>query len=219
MSGRSSARERALILVALVGCGSSGGATGSAAAPAEADPAAVTALARTMLANAPTPGGGRDRTAADPRGALPLTQNALLRLAGQAIAADPEHADWLNPPELDGAPVRAMLAAAPGSPAARQAAAAVLAAPAALVYRIDNVDAPLALGVKELKIGTVGARLIRYEKGAPVCIQVFHWQNDREVARKAIEASDRAIVDPAVAANLRADLTARYLATAPRVTP
>ncbi|MCE9573504.1 MAG: hypothetical protein K8W52_10125 [Deltaproteobacteria bacterium] len=215
MSGRSSAREWALIAL-LAGCGSSG-----AAPPAvpEADPAKVTAWAAAMLTNAPTLGMVRDCAAADLRGALPLTQNSLLRLAGKPLTPDPEHADWLNPPELDAAPVQVLLAAAPGSPAARQAAAAVLAAPAALVYRVDNVDAPLALGVKELKRGTVGARIIRYEKGAPVCVQVFFAQNDREVSRKAIEASDRAIVDPKVAAGLRADLTARYLATAPRVTP
>jgi hypothetical protein len=218
MSGRSSAREVALAALIAAACGHGGGDV--AAPPAEADPAKVTAWAAAMLANAPSPGGAPDCVAANLVGAIGMTQNSLLRLANKPIAADPEHADWINPPALDSAPVRGLLAAPAGSVQARQAAAAILGAAGALVYRVDNVDAPLAIGVKELKIGTIGARLIRYDRrGTPVCVLVFFVQNDRATSQQAIAASDRAIVDPKVAEGLRADLAARYLAAATNPTP
>jgi hypothetical protein len=212
MSGRSSARSAAAIALAISAsaCGKSHGA--SSAAPAEADPAQVAALARTMVANAPAPAQARDCTHADLAGALTMTHVTLLRLAGDKIANDPEHAAWINPPALDGDAARAMVDAP-----SRAVAAQFLAAPAYVVYRIDNVDAPLALGVKELKIGTIGARVIRYEKtGRPSCVSVFVFQDDQAVSARAIEASDKTLVDPAVAETLREDLTAQLLAHAPR---
>ena len=75
----------------------------------------------------------------------------------------------------------------------------------------------MALGVKELKIGTIHTRVIRYEKnGTPGCVLVFNFQNDRAVSDKAIEMSDKAEIDPAVAKVLRDDLVAQYIKLAPR---
>jgi hypothetical protein len=213
MSARSSARRLVFSAIAIAACGKSH----SAPPPPEADPAQVAALAKAMVQNAPAPGMLHDCTHAELDGALTMTHVTLLELAGNTIANDPEHAAWTNPPELDAAPARALLDGKSDVRAKRQAAAQWLAAPAYVVYRIDNVDAPLALSVKELKIGTIGARVIRYEKsGHPSCVSVFVFQNDQQVSAKAIEASDKTLVDPAVAEGLRKDLTAQLLAHAPR---
>jgi hypothetical protein len=215
MSGRSSTRSAR---VGLAGAALLLGACGKAAPPPapEADPAQVTQLANAMLANAPTMGAVPPCKDGELRGGASLTHNTLLRLGGKTLAADPEHADWINPPELD-APAFHTLIEGGASTAARQAAAAVLAAPFYVVYRLDNVDAPLALGVKELKIGTIGARAIRYDRrGLPTCVVVFFFQNDKELSKKAIAESDKTLVDPAVVMALRADLRAQYLASVPR---
>ncbi len=198
----------------IAACGSSK----QAAPPApEADPAEVATRAAAMLQNAPVMGSARDCTPADLKGGLGMTQNTLLALAHKPIAKDPEHADWINPTELDAPAARALLDQPASSPAARQAAAAWLAAPFYLVYRVDNVDAPLALGVKELKIGNVGGRVIRYEKsGQPGCVIVYNWQNDPKVSEQAIADSDKTLVDPKVEERVRADLRAQYLKVAPR---
>ena len=88
----------------------------------------------------------------------------------------------------------------------------------AIVYRIDLVNAPIALGVKELKIGTIGARAIRYDKtGSPTCVlrvQLPERQGEERLGDRA--AATSAIIDPAVAKAMRDDLTRSCIALAPR---
>ena len=146
-----------------------------------------------------------------------MTHNTLLKIAGQPLAKDPEHADWVNPPALDHTAARTLADPTADPKLARQAAAELLQAPFYLVYRIDNVDAPVAIGVKELKIGTIGARLIRYAKTGRVdCARVFYWQNTPAKNAWAIEKSDRAFIEPGVAKAMQDDLVSEYLRLAPR---
>jgi hypothetical protein len=185
--------------------------------PAEADPGIVVALARTMLEHAPTAGALPDCKPGELSGGLSMTQVTLLQIALRPVATDPEHAAWINPPELDGPAARAMTGAYGSTPARRQAAAELLAAPFYVVYRVDNVDAPMALGLKELKIGTIGGRAIRYEKsGLAACVRVFVFQDDQAVSDRAIAESDKTLIDPKVVERLRKDLAAQYLVHAPR---
>jgi hypothetical protein len=101
--------------------------------------------------------------------------------------------------------------------ARREAAGALLAAPGWLVYRIDMVNAPIALAVKELKIGTVGARAIRYDRaGQPVCVKLFYFQNDKAKNDWAIAKSNKAYIEPEVAKAMRDDLVDQLLKHAPR---
>jgi hypothetical protein len=212
MSGRSSPRELLLIAAALAACGKSG------ASKPEADPAEVKTLADKMAREVPTPAATRDCTPADFNGALPMTWRSLVQLAGRTPATRPEDQDWINPTPLD-APVVRTLIESKDQKAKRQAAAEALAAPAWLVYKVDYVNAPMALGVKELKIGTIGARVIRYEKtGVPGCVLVMNFQNDQKISDDAIELSDKATIDPAIAKILRDDLTAQWIKHAPRGT-
>jgi hypothetical protein len=216
MSARSSTCS-ALAAIAIAACGKSSGAPAQAQAPAEADPAKVVALAQTMLANPPAPAAVRDCGHQDLAGGLTLTQPTLLAIAGKPIANDTEHASWINPSELDAPAARAVVDAHGKSPADRQAAAPFLAAPFYVVYRVDMVDAPLAIAHKELKRGTVSARVIRYERtGLPSCATVFYFQNTKQVSDDAIARSDKTLVDPAVVEMVRKDLYAQYLASAPR---
>ena len=70
----------------------------------------------------------------------------------------------------------------------------------------------MALGVKELKRGAVGARAMRYDKqGRLECVRVFVWQNDKAVSNDAIARSNKALIDPAVAKQLRDDLAVQLL--------
>jgi hypothetical protein len=179
-----------LLLLAIVACG-------HREQPA-ADPAALRALAARMTHNVPAPGALRDCTPEDLHGTS-LTFRSLELLAGEPLSARPEDAEWINPAELDHTP------------------AELRAAKAWVVYKVDLVNAPMALGVKELKIGTVHTRVIRYEaSGAPTCALVFSFQNDPAVSAKAIEVSDKAQIDPQVMKVLREDLVAQYLKLAPR---
>lgn len=214
MSGRSSARDLVGIAcaVALAGCGK------HAAKKPEADPAAVSKLAAKMANNTPTPAAVRECTPKDLDGGLPMTFRSLLLLGKQKLPTRPEEKDWINPTELDAPAVRTLLDGK-DEKARRQAAAELLAAPSFTVYKVDYVNAPMALGVKELKIGTIGTRVIRYEKtGVPSCVQVFFFQNTQKTSDDAIAVSDKAQIDPAVAKILRDDLHAQYVKLAPRGT-
>ena len=62
-------------------------------------------------------------------GGATMTWRTLLVLAGAPIAKDPEHAEWINPPELDAPAARTLVDPKADPTAARQAAAALLAAP------------------------------------------------------------------------------------------
>jgi hypothetical protein len=212
MSGRSS-RRNALALAlacALAACGKSG------PKKPEADPADVKKLADKMAREVPTPAATRDCTPDDLDGGLPMTWRSLVQLSGRTPASRPEDDTWINPTQLDAPPVRTLLDSK-DKRAARQAAAELLAAPHWVVYKVDYVNAPMALGIKELKIGTIGTRVIRYEKtGVPLCVLVFNFQNDPKISQDAIDVSDKPVIDPAVAKILREDLTAQWIKQAPR---
>jgi hypothetical protein len=215
MSGRSSRRDLAAVAAlatVTLGCSK------SAPNKPEADPATVKALAATMASEVPTPAAVRDCAPADLDGGATLTFRTLMVLGDKKIdPMRPEEAEWINPPALDAPAARTLLDPSASATAARQAAAELLAVPHWIVYKVDNVNAPMALGVKELKIGTVGTRVIRYElTGHPSCVLVFFFQNDKAVSDQAIEQSDRAVIDPAIAERLRKDLAAQWVEQAPR---
>jgi len=212
MSARSSARNTFVLAVALAACGK-----GSKAR--EADPAQAQALAKRMIETTPPPAGAPACTA-EQLAAAPLTARTLIQLAGQPMPTNPERADWINPPELDTPSARVLVDPAADETAKRQAAATFLASKAFLVYRVEMVNVPLALEIKELKRGAVGFRAIGYDaKGSPTCILVFNVQNDKAVSEWAMDQTDKAIVDPAVAKALREDLKKQLLAKIPTLKP
>lgn len=210
MSGRSSLRRLALLAAAVCGC--------SHPAPQpEADPAKVGALGKQLVANMPGMAAVRQCKDADFVDATTLTFRSLLLLAGEAPSpTEPRDAEWVNPPDLDAAPIRALLDAKTDATAKRRAAASVLASKAFVLYKVDVVNAPMALGIKELKTGTILSRAIRYEaNGQPTCVINVDFQNDRAKSDWAISVSDKAWIDPAVAKALRDDLAVQFLKNAP----
>lgn len=201
MSGPSSPHSAA-IAIALVASG-----CGGEKVP-EADPAKVTALAKQMIANIPAPAGARDCTVGDLH-AVPMTAATLFQLAGEPLPAKrPEYESWVNPPSLDAPAARVLLDTGASQTDHRRAAATLLGAHAFIVYKVEMVNVPLALEVKELKRGAVGMRAIGYEpNGTPKCILVFTVQNDLAVANWAMDQSNKARIDPAIAKAVRLDLT------------
>ncbi|MEO8553618.1 MAG: hypothetical protein ABI678_26775 [Kofleriaceae bacterium] len=206
MSARSS-----LLSLALVACGH------HAPAAPEADPAKVAALAAQLLDHMPVPVAVRACKPGELAAPVTVTFRTLRQLGGQIPGVEPEQAEWINPQALDTPAARAVLDA-PDATAKRQAAATLLAAPAWIVYRIDLVNAPMALGVKELKTGTVGTRIIRYDRAStqPTCVTVFNFQNTPDKTAWAISVSNKAFIDAAVAKVLRDDLVAQYQKLLPR---
>jgi hypothetical protein len=190
-----------MIAPAVAGCPSKG-------SPPEADPAKLTALAKLMVTNIPPPKGARDCTVGDLH-ATPLTAATLFQLAAEPLPADrPEYAEWINPPALDAPAARVLLDKAASETDRRRAAAALLGATSFIVYKVEMVNVPIALEVKELKRGAVGMRAIGYDaKGSPTCLLVFTVQNDKAVAEWAMDNTNRALVDPAIAKAVREDLT------------
>jgi hypothetical protein len=206
MSVRSSTRDLVLA-AALAACGSR---------PAEADPETVAQLAHTMMRNTPPPAALRACAPADLAGAT-MTHVTLARLAHQQLPDLPHNSDWANPPELDAPAARTLADLHADATDARRAAAVLLAARSYVVYRLDSIDAPIALGMKSLKRGALGGRAIRYERdGRPTCVVVFGIRNDQARSDWAIAHSDRALIDPAVAQAMRDDLAAQYVLNAPR---
>jgi hypothetical protein len=138
---------------------------------------------------------------------LPVSQ-----IAKRPLEDTPENRPFVHPPELD-APAARVLADDKASESDRRAAAGELAlAPFYLVYTIDHVDVPMALGIKELKRGFATGRAIKYDKnGIPQCVRVFLWENDKKVSDDAIAKSNKARIDPAIAKLLSDDLTAQLL--------
>jgi hypothetical protein len=211
MWARSSLRSFAVVAV-LAGCGHK-------AAKPEADPAKVVALAAKMIENTPVPVAVRECKPEELGAPMEVTSRTLHELAGQKVGTQPEDAEWINPHEIETPAVRTFVDTSDAT-AKREAAAVLLAAPAWIVYRIDLVNAPMAIGVKELKIGTIGMRLIRYDKDArPVCVTVFNFQNTQEKTDWAISITNKAYVDAAVAKELRDDLKAQFLKLVPRGVP
>jgi hypothetical protein len=212
MSGRSSARD-AIAVAVLLAC-----VAGCHRRAREADPAKFLVVAERMVANVPTPAAIRDCRPDELVGAT-MTRRTLLLIAHRDLDTQAELADWMNPDELDAAPARVLADPKATDEAKRRATAELLAAPAYFTYKLDMVAAPMALGVKDLKIGTVGGRLFRYDKtGRPECVVLYVFQNDKQKSDRAIELSRASgVIDPAVARELREDLHAQYLAHAPKV--
>ncbi len=216
LSSRPSALFATALLAAL-GASTACGKSSSKKKP-EADPALVKALAAKMAHSVPAPAALRDCSSDDLTGGIPMTFRSLVVLAGLPLPPDkPEYAEWINPPELEADAVRTLMTATAKPIEQRQAAAVLINAPFWVAYKVDMVNAPMALGVKELKTGTIATRVIRYEKtGIPSCALVFFFQNDKAISDDAIAKSDKAVIDPAIAKILRDDLTAQFIKQAPR---
>ena len=209
MSAPSSRRSALVVVALLAACGDK---------VPEADPAKATALAKAMAENPPAPAGVPTCTGPELRDGVRLSWRSLLLLAKDTLRDVPERAEWTNPAALDAPAVRTILDAAAAETARRRAAAVFVRAPAFVVYRIDMVDIPIALNVKELKRGFVSVRAIRYAKGAPTCIRVFNVQNDKAKSEWAMDHSNKATIDPAVAQALRDDYQVQLLATIAQLT-
>ena len=206
------ARSSLLSLAALAACGHK-------PHKPEADPAKVTTLAAKMIDNSPVPAAVPECKPEELAAPIEVTFRTLHELAGQPPGKGNEDAEWINPHDLDTPAARTFIdTAAPTQK--REAAAELLAQPAWLVYRVDLVNAPMAIGVKELKTGTIGMRLIRYDRNArPMCVTVFNFQNTPEKTEWAISISNKSYIDAAVAKELRDDLTAQMIKLLPRGVP
>ena len=192
-------------------------ACGKSAPPApEADPAKVIDIAKKISMNMPGMSTVPDCKDADYVGTLPVTYRSLVLLAGEVPSVEARDQDWINPVELDATPVRELLEGK-DTKRKRRAAAQMLKANAYLLYKVDVVNAPMALGFKELKIGTVLTRVIKFDRaGVATCVGRVEFQNDQAKSDWAISVSDKAVIDPAVAKALRDDLAAQYVKNAPR---
>jgi len=212
MSARSSARrERELLGIAVtVAVVLAGAGCGKSAAAPEGDPAKVTKLVKQMLTEVPVPGAARKCSYAELMGGLTMTKVTALKLAGSPVQKRPEHEEWVNPAELDSPAARELI----GSDASlkRRAAGEFLLAPFYLIYHVDLVDEPLALGIKDFKRGNVGARALRYNRAGKLdCDYVFFWSNDADKKEWAVKKTDRPTVDPAVMEAMQQDLRAQML--------
>jgi hypothetical protein len=209
MSARSSTRELAVAIGALaVAC--------STQHKPEADPARLVPIMKAMDKNTPAPGGAPDCTPEQMVGGATMTQVTLLKIAKEPANPGPERADWINPPELDSPAARELIDPGVDETTRRQAAYELLSAPFFLVYRVELVDAPMALGVKDLKRGTVGTRVLRYDtRGNIVCIRVMNFQSSLEKSDWAILKSNLPVIDPKIAAALRDDLRNEFLRHVP----
>jgi len=204
MSARSSAHSLLLVSV-LAACGK------SAAKAPEADPAKVQKLAAWMLKTIPVPAAVRDCKDSEMVGGATMTKVTLAALAEQPLEKRPEHDDYVNPPDLD-VPAARLLVESKDLTVRRQATAELLLAPFFLVYNIDLVDTPLAIGVKDFKRGHVGARALRYDKKGNIeCQNVFLWTNHPDKQAWAVKLSDKPLVDPAVKLEMQKDLRAQML--------
>jgi hypothetical protein len=209
MSVRSSARS--LLALAGVAC------SGACHRAPEADPAQFLKIADRMVNDVPAPAAVRACKPDELVGA-PMTRRTLLLIDNRELDKIAELSDWMNPTELDAPAAQVLIDPAGDTTAKRRATAELLAAPAYLIYRLDLVAAPMALGVRDLKIGTIGGRLIRYDRaGRPTCVVLFTFQNDKDKSDAAIARSRSApVVDPEVAKAMRDDLHEQYLKLAPR---
>lgn len=206
MSARSSALELAIALIALTACGKK-----ERKLP-EADPAKITTLAKRMVKNVPVPAGAPVCKFEQLMGGATLTKKTLYQLAETTPDKRPDVADYVNPTELDAPAARQILDNPADEKLRRQGAAELLRAPFYLVYHVDLVDTPLALGVKDFKKSTVGARALRYDKTGKIeCLYVFFWTNDPEMQKWAVQQTNRPLVDPAVAQKLQEDLRKQML--------
>ena len=178
----------------------------------EADPARLVPIMKAMDKNTPAPGGAPVCKPDQMVGGATMTQVTLLKIAGDTANPGPEREAWINPPELDVPAARELIDPAVGETTKRQAAYELLSAPFFLVYRIDIVDAPMSIGVKDLKRGTIGSRVFRFgRQGNIECVTVLTYQNSLEKSDWAILKSNLPTIDPKVAQALRDDLRAQLL--------
>ena len=178
----------------------------------EADPDRLTPIMAAMDKNTPAPGAAPGCTPDQMIGGATMTQVTLLKIAHEPANIGPTRDDWINPAELDSPAARELIDPNIDETTKRQAAYELLSAPFFLVYRIDIVDAPMALGIKDLKRGTVGSRVLRYDtQGDIVCVKVMNFQSSLAKSDWAILKSNLAVIDPKVAAELRDDLRAQML--------
>ncbi len=201
MSGRSSLRS--VGLVALAGLAASSACTKKAP---EADPDQVSALADRLLRIMPPLAGVRACVEADYE--LPaLSLVTAIELAKETMPDRPEFERWINPPEIDAPAFRTVLTSK-NETERRRAAHQLLGAKGYIVYRVDMVNVPLALEVKELKRGAVGVRAVGIDRSDKVfCVRNFTVQNDKEKSEWAMKMTTLPTVDPMVAKALRDDLT------------
>jgi hypothetical protein len=185
----------------------------------EIDPAKVQPYAMQIYEGAPSMGSVRACTAADfPPGGMAMTQVSLRKLAGKKPDDESTHHVWVNPPEVDDPVVRLLVDPPAGIDPhlIRQAAWQFLKAPYYIVYRVDNVNAPMALGIRELIRGTVEARVLRHEtNGVATCSKLVYFQNDKAKSDAAIAQSDRTLLDPVVIKQMQDDLHDQYLKKVP----
>jgi len=212
MSGPSFRLSVALVL-ALAAC------SGKKAKAPEADPQKLVTIAQQMAKSFPGPG-AKECDGKDVIGGATFTATTFMAIAGQTWdKTKPEYAEYVNPHELDSPAARTLIDAKATEQQKRQATAELLSAPFYLVYVVDLVNAPMALEVKELKRGTVGARAVRFDKtGMAQCVRVFYFQNDKVLNEEMIAKSNKAVIDPAVAKALRDDLRVQYLKRVPSLT-
>lgn len=188
--------------------------------PLEIDPAKVEPYARDIYQHAPSMGSatkcGDD---AWTPGGIGLTQVSLNRLAHIAPDQDAVHEEFVNPKAADDPLVRLILDPPAGTDPhlVRQAAWKFLQAPYYAVYRIDNMQSPMAIGVKDLKRGTIEARVIKQDRSGKVfCIKRITFQSDPQVSLKAIADADKQPGMPTeVIKALQDDLRVQYLKAVP----
>ena len=214
MSARSSLHSvlPLLVAVAVGGCGK------QAKAP-EADPARFSVIAKRMAQTFPGPG-AKECDGKDVVGGATFTGTTFLAIADSKYdTTKPEFQEYVNPHELDSPAARALIDPKATETQKRQATAELLSAPFYLVYYVDLVNAPMAFEIKELKRGTVGARAVRFDKaGNAQCVRVFYFQQDKELSESAIKRSNKALIDPAIAKELRDDLRVQMLKRIPSLT-
>ncbi len=204
MSARSSAPR--WILVGLAACGSKG---------PDADPKKVEALAASMLKNIPFPAAVKECADADFTGTYPLTERTVVKMSKQPVPPEPEYADWVNPTDADFPSVFQLADDTATESSKRKAAGELLAATAFVMFHVDIVDIPIAVGSKELKRGYAGFRAIRYDhSGKATCVRVFVVKNSKKVAEWAQDQVEKsALVDPKVQNAVREDFRVQYKAT------
>lgn len=200
MSGPSSRRAEPGVLALLVAVAACHGR------PREADPEQIVALAKNLVNTTPPLAGARMCTEADYANPA-ITVRTALQLAKQTIPDAPEYAEWVNPPIADAPAFRTVLDGK-DELARRQAAAQLLRAKGYMMYRVDMVNVPMAIGFKELKRGAVGVRALGYDHlGNIKCVRTFIVQNDKALSEAAMKASDKPTMDPEISRKLRDDLT------------
>jgi len=178
----------------------------------EADPARITALMKKAEKNGPSIGDVRECKPNEMIGGATMTQLTLVKLADVPPTPGAERDDWINPAELDSPAARELIDPKADDTTKRQAAYELLSAPFYLVYRVDVVAAPMAIGIKDLRRGLVNMTAVRYDRqGTCECATPVSIQNTLDKTDWSIAKSNLAVMDPKVSAVLRDDLHAQML--------